>query len=500
MVEPLPFEELFSPLVLDASDELHRQTDAALWELLSPEAHADWAQYLLSRLTAAGSKAAHWQFQVYKTVRSAFPAEGHVGEPAPNAVYRQFLGAQPRERLQKLFDEFPALAKLCAVLVKNWLTAITEFLARLHADSSELKFYFPSGNFALPVSSLQAGLGDPHRGGRCVVRLNFGSGASLIYKPRSLAPEAHFAALIDLLNTDGIPHSLRASLCWNRGSYGWMENIKARPCRAAAEVEAFYWRAGALLGLVYLARGVDFHRENMIAAGEFPVLIDLEALMHPQKPGGGGACTTSVLNTGFLPQGDPQFALYEWSALARQIRSDRSTKSWIHINQDAMNLETKRQEFLNQSHLPIFAEKIRLASESVPDLLAGFRWVGEKLLGDNENQEMFAQWLCKLIKCPRRLIVGLTVRYRLALDQITLPQSLRSEHINAEPVMECAQSSGKMVSGEIEALEQFDIPYFEQADHEVIFSDQPTFPHLSKKTYLAQMPVIAGALTRRLDA
>ena len=189
-------------------------------------------------------------------------------------------------RLEKLFGEFPVLARVCDTLIKNWLVAVAEFLGRLEADRNALSTHFTAGRYAGQVSTLRAGLSDPHRSGRCVVKMRFASGDQLIYKPRSLAPEAHFSGLLDQLNRTGISHLLLAARCWDRGEYGWMENLEQRPCAAQADVHAYYWRAGVLLGLVYLARGVDFHRENLIAAGEFPVLIDLEALLHPQKPGG----------------------------------------------------------------------------------------------------------------------------------------------------------------------------------------------------------------------
>ena len=38
----------------------------------------------------------------------------------------------------------------------------------------------------------------------------------------------------------------------------------------------FYRRQGALLALLYALEATDFHAENLIASGEFPVLIDLE--------------------------------------------------------------------------------------------------------------------------------------------------------------------------------------------------------------------------------
>ena len=274
-----------------------------------------------------------------------------------------------------------------------------------------------------------------------------------------------------------------------------MEDVKARPCRAAAGVEAFYWRAGVLLGLAYLARGVDFHRENMIAAGEYPVLIDLEALMHPQKPGGGGAARApSVLSTGFLPQGNPESALYNWSALSRQIRSGRERETWVRINQDDMALETGRRDFQDQDHLPSVAGAVCLAPGYVSSIQTGFLWLGEWVLETDFGRREFDHWLQRLRKAPRRLILGLTVNYQRSLARLVEPSFLRSEHADARLALGFTQTGLATREVELKALVQFDIPYFEQGIDDEISSQNPIGCEVTSEQYLAQNSVIAEAL------
>src|SRR3712207_8377597 len=47
-----------------------------------------------------------------------------------------------------------------------------------------------------------------------------------------------------------------------------------------SEALRYYERAGMLLCLFYVLEGTDCHYENIIASGEYPVLIDTETLMH----------------------------------------------------------------------------------------------------------------------------------------------------------------------------------------------------------------------------
>ena len=496
LVDPLPFEELFRPLVPEAEDELRRRVDAVAWELLTPEAHSDWSQYLLTRLTAAGSKAAHWQFQIYRTVHAAFAVEWQEGRQMSNALYRQFVGSQPKGRLQKLFDEFPALAILCSTLVKNWLTAVGEFLANLQTDYSGLSPHFPGGDFPCPIAGIQAGLSDPHRGGRCVIRIKFGDGESLIYKPRSLATERHFAAFLDQLNVEDVVHPLKSARCWDCGDHGWMEDIAPRPCSTVASVQAFYWRMGAQLGLVYLARGVDFHRENVIAAGEFPVLVDLEGLWHPQP-----AFTSrqkeivdTVLGTGFLPINDSESGkAYEWGALGRQRHTDRTVAVWNHVNHDNMSVRTTIQTSRGYSHLPVLSGETHLATEYVSCIQSGFRWMGEYLYGENNRWSGFERWISALARCPRRLIPRPTARYQTALERITAPETLRQAQITTDALPGFTRMAG-LESCESQMLAQMDVPYFLQTDFNPGQLDSSNLRIPSQDEYFAQIPVIARSL------
>ena len=60
----------------------------------------------------------------------------------------------------------------------------------------------------------------------------------------------------------------------------------ALPRRSSAFLPA---RQGGYLAILYALEATDFHFENLIAAGEQPVLIDLETLFHPRERRSEGA-------------------------------------------------------------------------------------------------------------------------------------------------------------------------------------------------------------------
>jgi type 2 lantibiotic biosynthesis protein LanM len=125
-----------------------------------------------------------------------------------------------------------------------------------------------------------------------------------------MALAVHFQALLSWLNAYSNDLTFRATQILDCGTYGWMEFITARPCASRQEVERFYQRQGGYLALLYAIEAVDFHLENLIAAGEHPVLIDLETLFHPREVDepalleddpAAAAALHSVLRVGLLP-------------------------------------------------------------------------------------------------------------------------------------------------------------------------------------------------------
>src|SRR5207247_8717689 len=107
------------------------------------------------------------------------------------------------------------------------------------------------------------------------------------------------------------PPCLRSKLLL-RHTEGGSEFTPAGRCTSVEQVSRFYERQGGYLALLYALEATDFHFENLIASGEHPVLVDLEALFHPRTGGSdpgepileleSHALEHSVLRVGLLPQ------------------------------------------------------------------------------------------------------------------------------------------------------------------------------------------------------
>jgi type 2 lantibiotic biosynthesis protein LanM len=210
-----------------------------------------------------------------------------------------------------LLKEYPVLARHVWLCINQWVDSTCEFLERLSADAEKIsKTFCVDGQLGV-LEQVQVGAGDRHRNGRSVTIASFSSGAKLVYKPRPLDIEEHFQGLLEWLNERGSHPPFKTLRILNRGAYGWVEFIAAEGCTSEEEVQRFFERQGGYLALLYSLEATDFHFENLIASGEHPVLVDLEALFHPTMGFEGTAQSLtaardvinhSVLRVGILPQ------------------------------------------------------------------------------------------------------------------------------------------------------------------------------------------------------
>jgi type 2 lantibiotic biosynthesis protein LanM len=206
-----------------------------------------------------------------------------------------------RTTLCTLLQAYPVLARQLTICIDCWATASLEFLQHLCADWQMIRdTYCPASDPGMLVG-VDGGVGDSHRGKRSVLVLAFGSGFGLVYKPRSLAADRAFQELLAWINARTSGLRFRTLQVLDRGDHGWIEYIDAQPCATIAEVQRFYQRQGAYVALLYALEATDFHYENLIAAGEHPIPIDLEGLFQPRMDGKSLPEDDTVLRSGLLP-------------------------------------------------------------------------------------------------------------------------------------------------------------------------------------------------------
>lgn len=318
-----------------------------------------------------------------------------VGD-TPEERFASFVREQSRpDALRELLARYPVLARRLVAVLDAWVETSLEFLRHLAEDASLLSRSFADAGSDKRVLGMlteaRIGAGDRHRAGRTVIRVRFetpdGGELRLVYKPRSLAVEARFQELLKWLGDRGLSTPFRTLEVLEHGDHGWVELVETRPCGSKAEVERFFHRQGAYLALLDLLQATDFHHENLVAVGEHPVLVDLEALFHPwvesreiRRPDRsfGHPLRDTVLRVGLLPQrvwGDRDRAGVDLSGLGA-AEGQVLPKAGLQIEHG----DTDRMRFSpGQAKLPPPASRARLDGSDVElvehagALEAGFR-------------------------------------------------------------------------------------------------------------------------------
>jgi type 2 lantibiotic biosynthesis protein LanM len=285
------------------------------------------------------------------------------------------------------------------------------------------------------------------------------------------------------LNERGAQPRFPTLTALDRGAYGWVEHVSARACTTVEEVRRFYRRQGGYLALLYLIDATDFHSGNLIACGEHPFLIDLEALFHPHRtnPVINGAdpasrraehaLTHSLLSLGLLPkrsQGNSEHAGVDRSGLGTvegQI-TPYTRPRWVGEGTDTLHLARERVPVWTQKNRPQLGETALDVRDYEAELQEGFAATYEllstqrtALQADDSPLRRFANdEVCVFLRSMRT--------YRRLLDESYHPDVLR-DALDRERLLDAlwVQAANdaelaKVIQAERDELLRNDVPQF----------------------------------------
>lgn len=201
--------------------------------------------------------------------------EGTTPEDRYADFVRRISSAAGRADLR---ERYPLLARLLQERTQRHLDFVLEVLRHTQDHLGALVETFPEIAGDGLVTSVSTNSGDTHRDGRSVAILTFGSGARLVYKPRSMTIEGAFNTLVAELRTRaGI--DLLTIRTFSAQEFGWAEFVEHS--ERVPDRRRYYEEVGALTGVLYLLNGWDIHHENLLTVGGRPVVVDLETLLRP---------------------------------------------------------------------------------------------------------------------------------------------------------------------------------------------------------------------------
>ena len=429
--EPVAFEHLFEPVVKRAADLVWSGVDRRAFDNLTESAHAGLHHSLLGELSNICAPALYEQFAHARKTSELQPKEN-----SETSLYDRFTDDMKSGGFRRLFEEKPVLLRLIAMLTRQWIDTTRELVTRLDADLPEIRRDILRSNADSPVARIAGEFSDPHNGGRSVRIISFVDGARIVYKPKDLRLDTAWHSLIERLNRDDPPIDLKAVRAIASDGYGWTEFIDhAGTDRAGCQ--RFFRRAGAWLALFHCFVANDMHQENMIAAGEHPVPIDLETILQSNIDESQTAdpeaqafdlatekLANSVMMVGLLPAygRSPDNNVFAIGGMTADWNAKIKIK-WENINTDEMR-PTRSKEVTNTNpNLPFVGGRYVKLADHTDDLVSGFRdYTGFLLrhIRSSEPERLYRDFA----GLPVRKVIRATRFYSMLLQRLKNTRSM----------------------------------------------------------------------------
>jgi type 2 lantibiotic biosynthesis protein LanM len=484
---PIPFEEVLAPWVEVAR---RRRGEAAE---LAPDAGRDLERWLAARLSGFAAEALGAAFDRFRGGRPhGFAVRlAEVGVGRETRLYQAFVDSLLGDGLAAWARELPVLARLLATVVDLWVGNTRALLSHWREDAAAVHREIlggPAGR-GPRIVRIAAGLSDAHNGGRTTHILTLDGGARVVYKSRSLGMDVAFARWLAWCNERGAPHGLldhALHRLLDRGDRGWAEFVAAEPCPDVEAARRFHRRAGQLLALLHASGARDAHCENLIARGEHPVLIDLEAWLPPHlarwlpAPAGEDSADAalrrehSVLATGLLPRWQPDGPrddVIDVGGLGGGRPGTRLRPVWRAVNTDHMVRAWGPVETGVQPNVPVLDGRPLAPAAFTREVREGFAAMYRFLEAHREEMLALGGPLDGLDGCRGRLIFRPTRAYVRLRDRSLRPDACRDAAARGGELEALARvyldapgaeapATWPLLAAERRALEQGDIPIF----------------------------------------
>lgn len=398
-VEPCAFEHLFAPVVEQAEELLWAGIGGRASENLNASACASLRHLLFKNVCSLSAPAIYERFVQARKAGSTSSDAREAQADDGRSLYDRFIADMKGGGFRRLFEDKPVLLRLIASITRQWIDTAREFILRLDSDLATIRHDILCLNADSKVAEVEGDLSDPHNGGRSVLIVTFEDGPRIVYKPKDLHLDVAWHELVGRLNCGGAPITLKAVRAIARDRYGWTEFVNHTGCADDESCKRFFARAGAWLALFYCFAGSDMHQENMIAAGEHPVPIDLEMILQATASeynseeieaqafeGAKETIDNSVITVGLLPaySRSPENEVLAIGAMTSDWTS-RIRFAWSDINSDAMRPVKRKETDETVPNLPHVDGRYAKFGDYIDDFIDGFEGYAKFLLSQSRN-------------------------------------------------------------------------------------------------------------------
>jgi type 2 lantibiotic biosynthesis protein LanM len=282
------------------------------------------------------------------------------------------------------------------------------------------------------------------------------------------------------LNQQGFEPGMYLLPLLARTNYGWFQHVSPADAEDREAIARFYRRHGAHLALLYLLGGYDSFSENVLAQGEYPVLVDLECVHSPMLPALHALFDSaarryleeSVYRTGLLPAwswaylGGPGVNLSALTNTEGQL-TPQEVPEWTDLGLATLHQKRARRVIHSQrSHLPTLRGIPQPVDEFMDDLYKGFTEAYRAIrAGKQELLSSPSSPLSAFANVDCRLVLRNTSDYAVILGEGRHPRyfsdALRySVLIDRLWVSRCPRFSARVINSETSQLLRGDVPLF----------------------------------------
>lgn len=372
-----------------------------------------------------------------------------------------------------LMEKYPVLCRCVEDRINNSVCFYKEIIEHFCNDKKEIAEHFCPENQISRITNITTSYSDVHQKGRQVVKIEIDKKIKILYKPHSMENEKAFMSLLQWID-QGIGIAQLNYEILTHESYSWCSIVKYRECESKEEICNYYKRLGTQLFLAYFLGTHDLHCENIIASGEYPVLIDLETLVggfnsekretaedevyyHLQQ---------SVLSTGLLPtfMWDKGGNGIDVSGMSGGNEATYPFKIPVIMNPKTSNMRIG----YDYPQATLKENRVKLRGEFCPpvkyeaELLNGFSVAYRYVI---ENREEFKRQVKLMTGLKSRFLFFDTQRYGMTLSSSYHPSLLQDGAEREIFLMSMWKGRGvdkkTIVEDEIQSLLQGDIPYYE---------------------------------------
>lgn len=362
-----------------------------------------------------------------------------------------------KEFREKVFREFPVLQQCVEEKCRQTVQFFTEVISYFQKEREEISQTLFAGKKIDKITKMEGGIADQHNGGKQVFKIWLDDTEKILFKPRSMQNEENYLKLLTWMeNRTGIKQYAYPILSYS--DHSWCSIVKYETCQSEEQIQNYYLRFGVQLFLSYFLGTTDLHCENVIACGEYPVLIDLEALVSHQ-------ITQSVLGIGLLP-------VYHWNRDGEGIDSSAlgaeegqrypfKIPAILHAGTSEMCIDYQYPVSKKLDNRVSFNGKIIDASLYRKEIMDGFECAYQKVLAEKAD---FEKILRILSDSKSRVLMADTQRYSMLLSTSYHPSLLMNAREREKFLYSLwngrDEKDKNIVESEVRSLKQGDIPYF----------------------------------------